>query len=67
MSRSDCILSLNHVQNMSIEEFLDFLRKKSKVSIQWSEHETFVLEMKMELESLPVFEGCVPSNWKEAI
>jgi len=67
MSDADRVLTIENIQSFSVEDFLELLKEKQKLSVQLSDR-LLILEVRQEeLKPLPVLEAHVPSGWKQAI
>ena len=68
MSDANRVLTIENIQSFSIEDFIELLKEKTSISLQLSDKETLVLEVRQdELKPLPSLEANVPSDWKKAI
>ena len=68
MSNSDQVLTVENIQSFSVEDFLKLLKEKTTLSVQLSDREILVVEVRQEeLKPLPILEANVPSGWKKAI
>jgi hypothetical protein len=68
MSNANQVLTIENIQSFSVEDFIKLLKERTTLSVQLSDREILVLEVRQEeLKPLPVLEGHVPSGWKPAI
>ncbi|NER01336.1 MAG: hypothetical protein F6K17_01180 [Okeania sp. SIO3C4] len=68
MSDANKILTMENIQSFSVEDFLKLLKERTTLSVQLSEREILVVEVRQEeLKPLPILEANVPSGWKKAI
>ncbi|NES64026.1 MAG: hypothetical protein F6K24_01570 [Okeania sp. SIO2D1] len=68
MSDANKILTMENIQSFSVEDFLKLLKERTTLSVQLSEREILVVEVRQEeLKPLPILEANVPSGWKQAI
>lgn len=68
MSNSDRVLTFENIQSFSVKDFLELLKEKTTLSVQLSDGEILVVEVRQEeLKPLPILEANVPSGWKKAI
>ena len=68
MSNADRVLTIENIQSFSVEDFLKLLKEKTTLSVQLSDREILVVEVRQEeLKPLPILEANVPSDWKKAI
>lgn len=68
MSNANQVLSVENIQSFSVEDFLELLKEKTTLSVQLSDREILVVEVRQEeLKPLPILEAKVPSGWKKAI
>jgi hypothetical protein len=68
MSNANQILTVENIQSFSVKDFLELLKEKTTLSVQLSDGEILVVEVRQEeLKPLPILEANVPSDWKKAI
>ncbi|MDY7005786.1 MAG: hypothetical protein SWX82_18125 [Cyanobacteriota bacterium] len=68
MSDANKILTMENIQSFSVEDFLKLLKERTTLSVQLSDREILVVEVRQEeLKPLPILEANVPSGWKKAI
>lgn len=60
-------ITIESVRNISVEDFLSLLRQKSALEVQFPNGESLIVQAKVELAPLPIFDGYVPQGWKEEI
>lgn len=60
-------VTISSIRDLSIEEFLNQLRQQEAIAIQFPNGESMILQVKQELEPLPILDGYVPEGWKDAI
>ena len=60
-------MTLESLRNISVEEFLNMLRQKSAIAVQFANGESLIVQAKVELAPLPILDGYVPKGWKEGI
>jgi len=62
------ILQLEDVKDTPLQKIIDrVLNERTRFIIRISEDEFITIQSQPPLKPLPVFEGHVPDNWKEAI
>ncbi|MGK7955897.1 MAG: hypothetical protein AB4063_11675 [Crocosphaera sp.] len=68
MSDVNQVLTIENIQSFSVEDFLKLLKERTTLSVQLSDREILVVEVRQEeLKPLPILEANVPSGWKKAI
>ncbi|GGA26693.1 hypothetical protein [Okeania sp. KiyG1] len=68
MSDTNQVLTIENIQSFSVEDFLKLLKERTTLSVQLSDREILVVEVRQEeLKPLPILEANVPSGWKKAI
>lgn len=68
MSNTDRVLSIENIQSFSVEDFFKLLKERTTLSVQLSDQEILVVEVRQEeLKPLPILEAKIPSGWKKAI
>lgn len=68
MSNANQVLTIENIQSFSVEDFLKLLKERTTLSVQLSDREILVVEVRQEeLKPLPILEANVPSGWKKAI
>ncbi|NET88956.1 MAG: hypothetical protein F6K45_12845 [Kamptonema sp. SIO1D9] len=68
MSDANRVLNIENIQSFSVEYFLKLLKERTTLSVQLSEREILVVEVRQEeLKPLPILEVNVPLGWKKAI
>lgn len=60
-------IAVESLRNISVEEFLNLLRQKSAIAVQFPNGESLIVQAKVELAPLPILDGYVPEGWKEGI
>ena len=60
-------ITLESLRNISVEEFLNMLRQKSAIAVQFPNGELLIVQAKVQLAPLPILDGYVPLDWKEVI
>ena len=62
------VLIFDDVKDTPLQKIVDrVLNEQTRFIIQISDHENILIQSQPPLKPLPVFEGEVPENWKEAI
>ena len=62
------VLTLDHLQSVSLEEFLRaVLKQKRPLTVQFPDGEAVMVQPKPDLSPLPALDGYVPDGWREAI
>ena len=62
------ILNIEELKNVSVEEVVrQLLTRRDRLTIVVSEDEEVSIELKSRLKPLPVLEGKIPEDWKDAI
>lgn len=61
-------IALEDIQERTLEEILHEVARDSKyLVVRMPDGEEVVIEPMPRLEPLPVLEGCIPEDWKDAI
>ncbi|MDY6783832.1 MAG: hypothetical protein SW833_15030 [Cyanobacteriota bacterium] len=60
-------VALESIKNISIEDFLNLLRQKSAIAVEYPNGEFLLVQVKPPLVALPALSGYIPSGWKGAI
>jgi hypothetical protein len=64
----DEILIFEEVKDTPLKKIIDrVLNEHTRFIIQISDHDSILIQSQPPLKPLPVFEGRVPENWKEAV
>jgi hypothetical protein len=62
------ILNFDDVKDTPLQKIIErVLNNQTQLRIQVSDQETILIQSQPPLKPLPIFEGRVPDNWKEAI
>lgn len=62
------VLIFDEVKDTPLQKIIErVLSKNTQLRIQVSDQETILIQSQPLLKPLPIFEGRVPDNWKEAI
>lgn len=62
------ILILDEVKDTPLQKIIDrVINEHTRFLIQVSDQETILIQSQPPLKPLPIFEGRIPDNWKEAI
>ncbi|GET42908.1 hypothetical protein [Microseira wollei] len=59
-------IAVESLRNISVEEFLNLLRQKSALAVEFPNGESLIVQA-VELAPLPILDGYVPEGWKEGI
>lgn len=60
-------IAIENLRKTSLEDFLNLLRQKSAIAVQFPNGESLIVQAKLELAPLPILDGYVPQEWKEEI